>query len=146
MLTFDLYVNAVISGILLGGFYAAVSIGLAISFGLLGVPQVAHPAFLVLGGFGVIVLNRHGVDPLLAGILWVPAFFLFGWLVYSFYHRTFERRGEDVDLRGIAFFFGVAFIVEISLSLYFGVDQQFVDAPYIGRSFRLGDLRFPYRM
>src|SRR5439155_142946 len=44
-----LLTNAVISGLLLGGFYAAVSIGVAISFGMLDIVNIAHPAFILLG-------------------------------------------------------------------------------------------------
>ncbi len=45
----DLLLDAVVIGVLLGCFYAAVSLGLSVSFGLLDVPHVAHPAFLVHG-------------------------------------------------------------------------------------------------
>ena len=43
----DLIANAVIAGLLLGGFYAAMTLGLTISFGLLDVVNIAHPAFIV---------------------------------------------------------------------------------------------------
>jgi branched-chain amino acid transport system permease protein len=47
--SFDLLFEAVLFGILLGSFYAAVSMGLSVSFGLLDVPHVAHPAIIVCG-------------------------------------------------------------------------------------------------
>jgi branched-chain amino acid transport system permease protein len=142
----DLLFEAVISGVLLGCFYAAVSIGLSVAFGLLDVPHIAHPAFVVLGAYGAYVVTQHGVDPLLAGALLTPVFFAGGLLVYRFYHAVFERRGSDAGLRGLAFFFGVAFIVEVSLILIFGVDQRMVEAAYIGKSFTLGEIRMPMRM
>jgi hypothetical protein len=39
------------------------------------------------------------------------------------YYETFEKRGSDAGVRGIAFFFGIAFIIEVLLILQFGVDQ-----------------------
>jgi branched-chain amino acid transport system permease protein len=141
-----LLVEAVIAGLLLGCFYAAVSIGLSIAFGLLGVPHIAHPAFLVLGAYGAYLLGQHGMDPLLAGMVLTPVFFAFGAAVYRFYHVAFERRGTDAGLRGLAFFFGVAFIVEVALILIFGVDQRMVNASYIGDSLALGIVRLPTRM
>ena len=48
-LSFDLLINAVIAGILLGGFYAAVTLGVSISFGILDIVNIAHPAFIILG-------------------------------------------------------------------------------------------------
>jgi branched-chain amino acid transport system permease protein len=142
----DLFAEALIAGIMLGCFYAAVSVGLAVAFGLLDVPQIAHPAFLVLGAYGTYLLGQYGVDPLLAGVLLTPIFFLGGLVIYRFYHATFERRGDDARLRGLAFFFGLSFILEVVIILTFGVDQRMVEAPYIGKSLALGEMRIPLRM
>jgi branched-chain amino acid transport system permease protein len=146
VLSLDLLRDAVVLGMLLGCFYAAVSVGLSISFGLLDVPQVAHPAFLVLASYGVYLCNdRYDIDPLLAGLLIAPLFFLLGLVTYRVYYETFERRGTDASVRGIAFFFGVAFIIEVLIILQFGVDQRFVTAPYIGKAWRLAGMRIPIR-
>jgi branched-chain amino acid transport system permease protein len=142
----ELLRDAVVLGVLLGCFYAAVSVGLSISFGLLDVPQVAHPAFLVLASYGVYWLNdSYEIDPLLAGLMIAPLFFVLGMITYRLYHETFERRGSDAAVRGIAFFFGVAFIIEVLIILQFGVDQRSVTAAYIGKAWRVGDLRIPIR-
>jgi branched-chain amino acid transport system permease protein len=146
VVSLDLLLGAVVLGLLLGCFYAAVSIGLSVSFGLLDVPHVAHPAFLVSASYGVYLLNdRYEIDPLLAGLLITPLFFMFGLVAYRFYRETFERRGSDAGVRGIAFFFGIAFIIEVLIILLFGVDQRSVSAPYIGKSWRIGDMRIPIR-
>ena len=142
----ELLYEAILAGILLGCFYAAVSLGLSIAFGLLDVPHIAHPAFLVLGAFATYVLVGYGLDPILGGVLLMPLFFVLGLGVYQFYYATFERRGTDQGLRGLAFFFGIAFIVEVLLILRFGVDQRMVEAAYIGQSLELGDTRVPWRM
>ncbi len=135
----ELLLDAVVTGVLLGCFYAAVSIGLSVSFGLLDVPQVAHPAFLVMASYGVYFLNdSYDIDPLVAGLLITPLLFVFGLGAYRLYYETFERRGSDAGVRGIAFFFGVAFIIEVLLILHFGVDQRSVTASYIGKSWRFG--------
>jgi branched-chain amino acid transport system permease protein len=145
--SFDLLFEAVLFGVLLGCFYAAVSMGLSVSFGLLDVPHVAHPAILVFGSYCTYVVASYGLDPIVAGLVLMPPFFLLGMGVYRFYYETFERRGgKEAGVRGLAFFFGLAFIIEIGLILVFGVDQRLVNAPYIGSSLSLGDYRIPYRM
>ena len=146
MFSMDLLRDAVVLGLLLGCFYAAVSIGLSISFGLLDVPHVAHPAFLVLASYGVFLLNdSYDIDPLVAGLIITPLFFVLGLITYRIYYETFEKRGSDAGVRGIAFFFGVAFIIEVLIILYFGVDQRSVTASYIGKAWRIGDMRIPIR-
>src|ERR1700681_3913871 len=98
----DLLMNAVISGLLLGGFYAAVSVGVAISFGMLDIANLAHPAFIILGAFVAYILNdRFGFDPILTGILALPAFYALGTVIYRIYYYSFERRGDEA-LRGLA--------------------------------------------
>ncbi|HYZ34047.1 MAG TPA: branched-chain amino acid ABC transporter permease, partial [Crenalkalicoccus sp.] len=105
-----LLLNAVVSGVLLGGFYAAVAVGVAISFGMLDIPNLAHPAFVVMGAFAAWVLNEGlGLDPILAGVLVAPLFCALGGALYEAYHACFESRGES-PLQGLAFFFGVLFI------------------------------------
>ena len=144
--SFDLLFEAVLFGVLLGCFYAAVSFGLSVSFGLLDVPNVAHPAVMIVGSYCTWVLWNQGLDPILAGVVLMPAFFVLGVLIYRFYYESFEKRGTEAGVRGLAFFFGIAFILEIGLILTFGVDQRSVQAEYIGSSLELGDYRIPYRM
>src|ERR1700756_5636792 len=113
----DLVVNALVAGLLLGGFYAAVTVGVSISFGILDIVNIAHPAFIILGSYLAYKLNSGpGLDPILASILLLPLFYLVGWLVYLIYHAAFERHGQE-SLRGLAFFFGLLFITEVMLIL-----------------------------
>jgi branched-chain amino acid transport system permease protein len=144
--SFDLLFEAVLFGVLLGCFYAAVSSGLSVSFGLLDVPHVAHPALMIVGSYCTYVLWSYGLDPIVAGVVLMPAFFVVGVLLYRFYYESFEKRGTEAGVRGLAFFFGIAFIIEIGLILTFGVDQRSVQTEYIGTSLELGEYRIPYRM
>src|SRR5262245_5491212 len=146
MFSFDLLVNAVVAGILLGGFYAAVSLGVSITFGLLDVANIAHPVFIVLGSYAAFTLNHaYGMDPLLAGIVFAPLFFVIGVVVYQVYYVSFERKGEN-PLRGLVFFFGLLSIIEVALLLKFGVDYRLIEAPYIGRSLHIGMVGIAFRL
>ena len=142
----DLLGNALVSGLLLGGFYAAVTVGVSISFGMLDIVNIAHPAFIILGSYIAYICNSmFGMDPILASLLATPAFYLLGMAIYHVYDVSFERRGDN-GLRGLAFFFGILFITEVSLVLTFGVDYRLVDAPYIGMSIHLGPIDLPLRL
>ncbi len=147
MFSWDLLIGALVFGVLVGCFYAAVSIGLSVSFGLLDVPHIAHPSFLVAGGYATWWLCSFGMDPILAGLVLAPVFFVLGVVMYRTYYALFEKHGSDAGLRGLAFFFGVAFIIEVGMILAFGVDQRLVEAVYIGKSIDVtDDLRIPMRL
>jgi branched-chain amino acid transport system permease protein len=76
----------------------------------------------------------------------LPVFFVLGAAVYDIYYQVFERRGDEA-LRGLAFFFGLLFIIEVALILVFGVDYRFVEAPrYIGPTLHYGPIDLPLRM
>ncbi|MBO0756409.1 MAG: branched-chain amino acid ABC transporter permease [Bradyrhizobiaceae bacterium] len=144
--SYDLVLNALIAGILLGGFYAAVTVGISISFGILDIVNIAHPGFIILGSYIAYMINsQFGLDPILTSVLALPAFYALGAVVYQVYHLSFETRGQDA-LRGLAFFFGLLFITEVLLILIFGVDYRYVRAFYIDQTFHFGFIDIPMRM
>jgi branched-chain amino acid transport system permease protein len=142
----ELLLNAIVSGLLLGGFYAAVALGLAIAFGQLDIVNIAHPAFVIVGSYVAYLVNsRIGLDPVLVGLIFAPAFFVVGAAIYRVYYASFERTGQEA-LSGLAFFFGLMFIIEVLLLMIYGVDYRSVAAPYIGSTWRFGPVVVPLRM
>ena len=104
MFSLDSLRDAIVFG-LLGCFYAAVSVGLSALSACSTCLYIAHPAFLVLGSYG----NFQRGPTRTAGTLsspeqaLMPVFFLLGMGVYRFYYESFEKRGTDAGLRGLAF-------------------------------------------
>lgn len=146
MFSLDLLLNALVAGVLLGGFYAAVSLGLSVAFGQLNIVNIAHPAFVILGSYVAYMCNsRWGLDPILVGLAFTPVFFFIGVGAYRVYYESFERK-DDEALRGLAFFFGVMFIIEVGLIMAYGVDFRSVQAPYIGQNWKIGGVGVPTRM
>jgi branched-chain amino acid transport system permease protein len=182
-LSYDLLLNAVTAGLLLGGFYAAVTVGVSISFGILDIVNIAHPAFIILGSYVAYAVNtQFGLDPIAASIIALPVFYALGAVIYQIYYlgqdalRAFvfgvvsisevvlgpdkidlsvfdklsrtsnvSAPGQDA-LRGLAFFFGILFITEVTLVLVFGVDYRYVRADYIEQTWHIGVVDLPLRM
>ncbi|MGH6769270.1 MAG: branched-chain amino acid ABC transporter permease [Xanthobacteraceae bacterium] len=143
---YDLLVNALVAGLLLGAFYAAVTVGISISFGILDIVNIAHPGFIIIGSYVAYFANtRLGIDPIVASIVMLPAFYALGAAVYQIYYVSFEKRGQD-SLRGLAFFFGLLFVTEVALVLVFGVDYRSVQAGYTQGGLSFGIVDLPYRM
>jgi branched-chain amino acid transport system permease protein len=145
MIYLDLATNALVSGIALGSIYALLALGLAITFGLLHIPNVAHPAIVVTGAYAVAAAGDYGFDPLLAALVLGIPFYLLGLIFYEFYARAFELRGRGNTLQSLTLFFGVALVIEIALAIAFGTDLRSVSVPYVGRSLSVGFVTLPYR-
>jgi len=144
--SWDLLVNAVVTGVVLGGFYAAAAIGVTIEFGMLDIVNIAHPAFMIAGAYlAYLGWSSFGFDPFVAIAVFAPLGLLFGRAFYRAYHFFFERRGDE-SLQGLAFFFGVLFIIEIGLVLISGVDYRSITAPYLGWTFGIGRISVSWRM
>jgi branched-chain amino acid transport system permease protein len=145
-MTLDLILNALASGLLLGAFYAFAASGLAVAFGLLDVVNIAHPAIMVAGAFAVAALcDATPLDPALATLIVAAPFAVAGAALYRTYHFFFERRGDEA-IRGLAFFFGLMFLIETALLMIWGADQRFVEASYSSGVISFGPVDLPLRM
>jgi branched-chain amino acid transport system permease protein len=146
----DLGLNALAAGVLLGSIYALIAMGLAITFGNLHVPNVAHPAMVVGGSYAAVALNSmmvfgYRIDPLVAGLLCAAPFYVLGLLVYQFYQTCFEARGRGGTMQSLTLFFGLSLIIEVGLQVAFGTEQRSVQAGYIGQALSIGFVSLPYR-
>src|SRR6516165_4218530 len=136
MLSWDLVANAVVAGILLGGFYAAVSLGVSLTFGLLDVVNIAHPAFVILGAYAAYVMNSSfGLDPILTGIVFTPLFYLIGAGVYRIYYRLVEAAyiGKSIDLGGVGIAFRLLVPCVVGLAMTLGL-YLFLSRTFYGRA------------
>jgi branched-chain amino acid transport system permease protein len=75
----------------------------------------------------------------------MPVFFAVGVGIYRLYYVAFERTGQE-SLSGLAFFFGLMFIIEVSLILVYGVDYRLVNAGYSAQTLAFGFVDLPGRM
>ncbi|MDC7784526.1 branched-chain amino acid ABC transporter permease [Rhodoplanes sp. TEM] len=142
----ELLANAISTGVLLGCIYAALALGLAVSFGLLHIPNIAHPVFVVTGAFAATVFNAMGFDPLLVSLPLALVFYGAGIAFFEFYSRIYEKRGESDTMQALTLFFGVSLVIETVLVMQFGADQRSTDVDYVGQSLTLGPVVMPYRL
>jgi branched-chain amino acid transport system permease protein len=114
-------------GLVNGAFYAMLSLGLAVIFGLMGVVNFAHGAFYALGSFAALLgLQWFGINYWLALLLAPLAIGLLGMVV----ERLFLKRLQSLDpLYGLLLTFGVALIVEGCLQEFFGSSGQSYPVP-----------------
>jgi branched-chain amino acid transport system permease protein len=145
MIVLELILNALATGLVLGSIYALIALGLSITFGILHIPNVAHPAMVIAGAYAVVAFNQYGVDPLLAGVLWTLPFYVLGRLFYEFYARSFEARGGGKTMQSLTLFFGASLVLEVALAVAFGTDLRSVQVGYVGQSLQLGLVTVPYR-
>jgi branched-chain amino acid transport system permease protein len=129
-------------GLVNGSFYAMLSLGLAVIFGLMGVVNFAHGAFYALGAFTTLFLLQHFGVNYWAGLLLAPL--LVGLLGIAV-ERFLLRRLHGLDpLYGLLLTFGLALVIEGSLFQAFGSSgQSYPVPPALQGVFNLGFMILP---
>ena len=124
-----IWVNQIVQGVLLGGYYAVLACGLSLMFGVMRIINLAHGDLAVLGAFSVWVLAaHHGLSPWLALVVVLPVMAALGWVL----QRTlFERSLRAGVLTPLLTTFGLAIVIQNLLFERFGADERSL-FPYIG--------------
>lgn len=136
-----LITQAVIDGILVGGFYALMAAGLTLVFGVMDIVNFAQGALVVLGAYLSYALSVHlHIDPFLSLFITVPATGLLGVAIYWVLIKPIKR---DRVVMSLLVMFAVATLVEGILDYIFKSNLVQIQAPYVNKSYQLGKLNFP---
>jgi branched-chain amino acid transport system permease protein len=128
-----LLVQSILSGILVGGVYALVGVGLTIIFGVMRVINFAHGDLLMLGMYLTWLIFTHlGLDPYASLIITGPLLFLFGALLQKiFINRVLNALPQNQILLTI----GLGLIMSNSMMLLFTSDYRILTTSYSSSSF-----------
>src|SRR5215510_6141957 len=131
--------QALVSGVLAGGIYALLALGLSLSWGLLRLVNLAHFALALLGAYLTYQLGvAFHLSAWLAAVLIVPAFFLLGVGLHAVF--TYFRVTEFTSLLVT---FGVTVIIESVIQWFWTADFRRYETPYATASTRVGPLFVP---
>jgi branched-chain amino acid transport system permease protein len=95
----DVFIQLLINGVLLGGIYAIISIGLTLIFGIVRVVNFAHGEFLMVGMYAIYLLNAHlGLHPYVSAVPAVVLLFIVGALVQRFIIQPLLNAEEHIQI------------------------------------------------
>ena len=91
----DTLIQSIVSGILTGSLYAMIGVGLTVIFGVMRIINMAHGDMVMLGMYGsFLTLTFWKIDPFLSIVIWIPAAFIVGFLLYRFLLKNIVPAGE----------------------------------------------------
>jgi branched-chain amino acid transport system permease protein len=124
------FIQGIINGVMLGGFYAAMALGFSVIWGVMGVINLAHGEFLMVGAYLTWVLNKtFGLDAFTALIVVIPVMFAAGVLVQLV---LINRVVERPHLVSLLVTFGLGIAIANAVKLIFGADPRITDTALSG--------------
>jgi branched-chain amino acid transport system permease protein len=130
------FTQALINGIMLGGFYAAMVLGFSIIWGVMGVINLAHGEFIMLGAYITWVLNKtYGWEPFLTPIIIIPLMFVLG---YALQRILINRILERPYLISLLVTFALSIILSNTMKIAYTATPRTVDTALSG-FWRLGE-------
>ncbi len=136
----DQFLQALASGLLLGGFYAVMVLGFSIIWGVMGVINLAHGEFLMIGAYAAWALFRaFGLDPFASLVIILPVMFVVG---YALQTILLNRVVERPHLMALLVTFGVSISLANLYKVLYSADPRSVPVSYNG-SFELFGVTMP---
>jgi branched-chain amino acid transport system permease protein len=124
-----IWVNQIVQGVMLGGYYALIACGLSFMFGVMRVINLAHGSLAVLAAFALFVLaDRFGISPFIGFLIVIPAMAALGWILQVAIIEKSSRAGVLIPILST---FGLAIVLDNLMFEQFGADTRSL-APYIG--------------
>lgn len=115
-------IQTIVNGILLGGLYAVIGIGMSMIFGIMRLTNLAHGDLMVLASYlSFVVITGLGVHPLITLLLVIPMMFLVGFLVQNTLLNRVLGKGMEPPLLVT---FGLSIILQNALLLVFTPDAR----------------------
>ncbi|MGB0632399.1 MAG: branched-chain amino acid ABC transporter permease [Alphaproteobacteria bacterium] len=138
--------DILITGLLLGGTYALIAVGLQLQYGVARIMNLANGEMLVAGAFGAFwVFTAHKLSPFYSVVFTVPLAFVLNWAIYRYLMLPLVRRAKNdgqLEVDSILSTFGLAFIgVGIMVAAFGG---EYFTYEYLARAFRI--LGEPYAL
>ena len=124
----SLMFDIMISGLIIGGIYALVALGLNLQYGLMRVLNVAHGEFLMLGAYLTYSLHTSwGVNPLLTLLFTGPLAFGVGLALHRLLYARVLAQGEtpeELESRSVLLSFGLLFVIQNAALLIWSADLK----------------------
>ena len=138
----QLFGQILVNGILLGGLYGLMGLGMGLVWGVLKIVNLAHGALIMLGGYALYYLyTKAGVDPFIGLPLAMLAMFVVGYVLQALLLNLIVRSAQ---LNTLLLTFGLDVVFVYLAQLLFTADFRTINPPYAGRNIGLFGVTIPY--
>ncbi len=126
----DLLIQTIINGILIGGLYGVMTLGFSVIWGVMGVINLAHGEFLMIGAYMAWVLNKQqGWEPFLTLLVILPVMFLIGYIIQKI---LINRIIEKPYLIALLVTYGLGIVMASTVKLIYTANPRITTTKFSG--------------
>lgn len=137
-----MYLDLIISGLIIGCIYALIALGLTLIFGVMRIINMCHGDLVMLGMYASIIMyEKFSISPYLSAILLQPFFLLLGAVLYKFIEYIPLKQRE---MNSLILTLGASFVMSTSVMWIFSADYRTITLPFSQSVLQIGDIRIAY--
>ena len=141
----EIFIQTIVSGLLVGGIYGLAALGLSLAFGVLKVLNIAHGELIIFGGYIAFFMFLFlGMDPFLSLIIVFLIMTVFGFLLHALLFRHIIKQEEEERIKNsLLIGFGLTLMLQTVAIQLFTADERSILTPYSSTAIEILGIRFP---
>jgi branched-chain amino acid transport system permease protein len=139
----DVFIQTLVAGILIGGIYALIGMGMALIMGVMKIINLAHGQLMMVAMYITFVLFEHlRLDPYFALLVAMPSLFVLGALLQKYLLNPLLKVDSILPENQVLMTVGIAMVMTEVIRFIFHSDYKSVKTSYSSANFYLGEISF----
>jgi len=139
----EVFLQTLVAGILKGGLYSLIGMGMSLIMGVMGIINLAHGQLMMVGMYITFICSHYlGIDPYLSLLVSMPALFLLGVVIQKYTLNPLMEVESILPENQVLMTVGIGMVLTEIVRFIFSSDYKSVRTPYSGSTFFLGEISF----
>ncbi len=138
----SILIQTIVAGLLKGGLYALIGIGMTLIMGVMGIINLAHGQMMMVAMYIAYVLNVMGVDPYFSLLVAMPTLFLLGVIIQKYLLNPLIKVETILPENQVLMTVGIGMVLTEVVRFIFKSDYKYVTTSYSSSTFFLGGISF----
>jgi branched-chain amino acid transport system permease protein len=138
----SILIQTIVAGLLKGGLYALIGIGMTLIMGVMGIINLAHGQMMMVAMYIAYVLNVMGVDPYFSLLVAMPTLFLLGVVIQKYLLNPLIKVETILPENQVLMTVGIGMVLTEVIRFIFKSDYKYVTTSYSSATFFLGGISF----
>ena len=139
----DVFIQTLVAGILIGGIYGLIGIGMTLIMGVMGIINLAHGQLMMVAMYITFVLHHtFGIDPYISLFVTMPSLFLLGVILQKLFLNPLMKIESILPENQVLMTVGIGMVLTEIARFIFTSDYKTVETSYSSAAFFIGEISF----